>query len=155
MAGVIGTHVVTQVAFVVKDVEKTKEKFAEFFGVSVPPTIDSGKYEVTKTVVDGKPAPDAGCLMAFFDVGSGLQMELIQPNGHKSTWQDFLDQHGEGIHHIAFGVNGMDKVIEAAGKWGITCVQRGKYGDASGEYAYLDASRDLKCIVELLESYKN
>jgi len=31
-------------------------------------------------------------------------------------------------------------------------VQHGIYGDGSGEYNYLDAP-DLKCIVELLESY--
>jgi hypothetical protein len=33
-------------------------------------------------------------------------------------------------------------------------MQQGKYNDASGEYAYLDAYGDLKCIVELLENYK-
>jgi len=35
----------------------------------------------------------------------------------------------------------------------MTCTQRGKYGDASGEYAYMDATADLKCFIELLENY--
>ena len=155
MAGFINSNVITQVGFVVKDVEKSKKKWASFFGVTVPPTINSGEYEVTKTLYKGKAAPKAGCLMAFFSAGPNMQLELIQPNGEKSTWQDFLDKHGEGIHHIAFRVEGMDKVIEDCGKEGLKCVQRGKYGNARGEYAYLDGARDFKCIIELLENYKD
>ncbi len=36
---------------------------------------------------------------------------------------------------------------------GMHLVQHGIYGDGSGEYNYLDAPQ-LKCIVELLESYR-
>ena len=154
MAGVIGTSTLTQVGFIVRDIEKTKKKFAEFFGVPVPNTVDGGKYEVTGTVVDGNPAPDANCLMAFFNVGNGVALELIQPNGVKSTWQDHLDQHGEGIHHIAFNVKGMDDKIKALEDFaGATCVQRGKYGSGTGEYAYIDAHGEMKCLLELLENY--
>ena len=101
MANPVLANRLAQVGFIVRDVEATKIKFAEFFGVPVPPTCDGGKYEVTGTTVNGEPAPDANCLMAFFDL-ENIQLELIQPNGVKSTWQDFLDTHGEGIHHIAF-----------------------------------------------------
>ncbi len=154
MPGIIGNHLVTQVGFIVRDIETTKRKFAAFFGVEPPVHFDGGRYEITGTTVNGQPAPDANCLLAFFDVGPGIQLELIQPNGVKSTWQDFLDEHGEGMHHIAFGVKHMDEKIQDCEKFGMICVQRGKYGDGSGEYAYLDASKDLKCLVELLESYK-
>lgn len=154
MAGIIGTDILTQVGFIVRDIETTKKKFAEFFGVPVPNHFDGGKFEVTGTTVNGESAPDANCLMAFFDVGPNTQIELIQPNGVKSTWQDFLDEHGEGVHHIAFGVKGMDEKILQCENFGMKCVQRGKYGDGGGEYAYLDASNDLKVLIELLESYK-
>ena len=103
--------------------------------------------------LEGQPAPDANCWMAFFTVGPGVQIELIQPNGVKSTWQDFLDQHGEGIHHIAFNVKNMDEKIARCEDFGMKCVQRGKYGGGNGEYAYMDAHGDLKCLIELLESY--
>lgn len=72
----------------------------------------------------------------------------------KSTWQDFLDEHGEGIHHIAFPVKGMDEKILAVENFcGAKCVQRGKYGGGNGEYAYLDAHDEMKCMLELLENY--
>ncbi len=89
MAGVIGTQVMTQVGFIVRDVDATKKKFAEFFGVDVPPHFDGGRYEVTGTVVDGKPAPDANCLMAFFDVGPNMQLELIQPTASRAPGRIF------------------------------------------------------------------
>ncbi|MCL2107728.1 MAG: VOC family protein [Oscillospiraceae bacterium] len=153
MAGTVGTNILTQVGFIVEDIEATKQKFAEFLGLPVPPHFDGGKFEVTQTQVKGKPAPEANCLMAFFDVGANLQIELIQPNETPSVWRDFLNEKGEGIHHLAFGVRGMDKMILNCENFGMTCVQRGKYGDGGGEYAYLDAYKDLKCLVELLESY--
>lgn len=153
MAGIIGTNLITQVGFIVKDIEISKKRFAAFLGVEPPPHFDGGEYEVTGTVIRGRPAPQANCLMAFFDVGENMQLELIQPNGIKSAWQDFLNEHGEGIHHIAFGVKDMEDRIKACEALGMPCIQRGKYGSGDGEYAYLDANRDLKCIIELLESY--
>ncbi|MCL2093179.1 MAG: VOC family protein [Treponema sp.] len=154
MAGIVEENVITQVGIIVRDIERSKEKWAAFLGVPVPPTISAGEYSVTKTRFRGEEAPDATCLMAFFSGGPHLQVELIQPNGAPSTWQEFLDQKGEGIHHIAFRTQGMDKAVAAFEAAGMELVQRGLYGDASGEYAYMDATEDLKCIVELLESYK-
>jgi methylmalonyl-CoA epimerase len=153
MTGLLNTNVIIQVGIIVKDIEKTKVKWAEFFGIPVPATIQAGEHEVTQTKYMGQDAPNAKCQMAFFDAGPNMQLELIQPNGEKSTWQDFLDEKGEGIHHIAFKVNDTKKILETCEKAGIKCIQQGKYGDASGEYAYLDTYEEFKCIIETLESY--
>jgi catechol 2,3-dioxygenase-like lactoylglutathione lyase family enzyme len=153
MAGTVGTHLFAQVGFIVKDVEATKRKWAEFLGVDVPETQPVGDYSVTQTTFMGQPAPEASCLMAFFDVGPGLQLELIQPNEAPSTWRNFLNEHGEGIHHIAFQVQDSARQVANAEAAGLKLVQHGVYGDGGGEYNYLDAP-ELKCIVELLESYK-
>lgn len=152
MDGIIGTHMLAQVGFIVKDVEESKRKWASFLGVDVPETQPSGDYAVTQTQFQGEPAPEASCLMAFFDVGPNLQLELIQPNEKPSTWRNFLEEHGEGMHHVAFQVKDSKTCVANAEAAGLKLVQRGVYGDGSGEYNYLEAP-DLKCIVELLESY--
>jgi len=152
MSGILGTNILTQVGFVVRDIETTKRKFADFFGIEPPANCDGGEYAITQTTVNGQPAPDANCTMAFFDVGPNVAIELIQPNGAKSTWQDFLDEHGEGIHHIAFCIKDMDGKILACENFGMKCLQRGKYGNGGGEYAYMESS-ELKCLIELLENY--
>ena len=94
-----------QVGFVVNDIEKAKKQFALLFGCEIPPTCDCGTFDVTQTQIYGKPAPDAACVMAFFDMTPGVQLELIQPNEEPSVWRDYLNTYGEGIHHIAFQVD--------------------------------------------------
>ena len=153
MAGIVGTRLVAQVGFVVKDIEETKRKWAEFLGVDVPPTQPCGDYEITQTIFEGEPAPKANSLLAFFNVGPDLQIELIQPNNEPSTWRNFLTEHGEGLHHLAFQVHSSKEQIANAEAAGMRLLQHGIYGDGSGEYNYLDAPQ-LKCIVELLESYQ-
>ena len=151
---VIGTDVLTQVALVVNDIEKSKTRLAQFFGIPSPATIGSGDFAITQTEVFGKPAPDAACKMAFFSVGNGVMLELIEPNEIPSVWRDFLNEHGEGIHHIAFNVKGMDGAIKSCEDFGMQLVQRGNYGDGGGCYSYLKGGDGLPFIVELLESFR-
>lgn len=152
MNGVIGTNMLAQVGFVVRDLEASKKKFAKFFDVEVPADVDSGDYSITQTIFQGEKAPDAHCTMAFFDVGSNVRIELIQPTEAPSAWREYLDSHGEGIHHLAFRVKGMQQVIDSCESFGMTLQQRGEYNTGSGRYAYMDASKDLKFILELLEN---
>lgn len=139
-----------QIGFIVKDIEKTKKEFARFFGVPEPPIINSGEYAVTKVEYRGDPSPKAQCKMCFFYFGD-LQMELIEPNEAPSIWREHLEQYGEGLHHLAFNVNGMQINIERCEEWGMKLIQRGEYRRGDGRYAYLDASDSLKMVIELLE----
>lgn len=80
----------------------------------------------------------------------------IQPNEASSTWRNYLNEHGEGIHHVAFNIQGMKmpEAVKRCEEFGMTLEQKGEYGDASGRYVYMNAYKDLKCIIELLESDK-
>ena len=61
----------------------------------------------------------------------------------------------EGVHHLAFHVTDTTGRLDALQEqFGWPTVQRGKYGDASGEYAYVDCVDDLKVMLETLESYR-
>ncbi|GHU65446.1 hypothetical protein FACS1894184_01240 [Clostridia bacterium] len=150
--GVVKTKLVTQVGFIVRDIEATKAKWAQFLGVTPPPTMGCGDYAVTQTKYMGAPAPDADAKLCFFDVGPGLQLELIEPNEAHSTWRDYLETHGEGPHHLAFQVKGMKDAVAACEAFGMKLEQTGEYGDASGRYAYVNADDSLKVLIELLES---
>ena len=154
MDRIIGTKKIAQVGYIVKDIETSKKIWAAFLCVEEPPTVACGDYTITQTTYKGKPAPKANSLLTFFDMTDGIQIELIQPNEYPSTWRDFLDTKGEGMHHIAFQVDNSEKVIAAAKEFGIEVVQQGTYGDGSGKYTYLEGSEKLKCVVELLESFE-
>jgi len=147
---IITNRTVTQVAVIVKDIDKAREAWADVLGVDPPEASVAESHPSRPTRYRGNPS-DAKAKLAFFDMGN-LQIELIQPLGGNSTWQEFLDKNGEGIHHIAFSVkdiNGIEKKFELQG---MPTVQNG--GWDGGAYSYIDASARLGCILELLENYR-
>lgn len=155
MKGILDQAKFAQVGYVVNDIEETKRKFALLFGCKEAENVTGGDYEITRTTIFGKPAPKAGCKLAFMDLTPGVQLELIEPNHEPSVWRDHLDEYGEGIHHIAFQVEDADTVIaELKEKFDAVVEQMGNYGDGSGRYIYLCCHKDLKCRIELLESFK-
>jgi len=147
---IITSKTITQVAVVVKDIDNARIAWAQVLGVKAPEVSIAESNFSRPTLYKGNPS-DAKAKLAFFAMDN-LQIELIQPLGGKSTWQEFLDKNGEGIHHIAFQVkdiNGMEKKFELQG---MPTVQRG--GWDGGAYSYIDASKNLGCILELLENFK-
>ncbi len=144
----LGNRVVTQIGLVVHDIERTSQAYAEFFGVEKPQWFWTDAADVARTEYRGERS-EARAKLAFFDMGP-LQLELIEPDEHPSTWRESLDKNGEGFHHIAFVIDGMKEKIELLGNNGYPLLQKGEY--EGGRYAYLDTFKDLKVIVELLEN---
>lgn len=137
---------VTQVAMVVKDADAVAKVFAKIFGVEVPEGRLTDPYEKGHTTFMDEPT-EARSKLIFFEM-ENLQIELIEPDGKPSTWQQYLDDHGEGIHHIAFFVKDMEGELTRLGEIGMNLEQRGQY--TGGEYAYLNGGELLPCIFELL-----
>lgn len=141
-----GFRRVTQVAIVVRDIEEAAERWARLLGVPKPRVIETEEWERTRMTYRGAPSRGRAKL-AFFDLG-GVTLELIEPIGGPSTWSEFLEEQGQGIHHIAFVVDDMDAAIRRLEEEGGVLVQRGDF--EGGSYAYVDAREKLGAIVELL-----
>jgi len=146
---ILGTNVVTQIALVVNDVEATARAYADFFGVECPGWAWTAPYEQARTEYMGKPS-QARAKLAFINIGEHLSLEIIEPDENPSTWREGLEKNGEGVHHIAFNVDGMKKITERLERNGISLTQKGEY--TGGRYAYFDSSGPLKTVIELLES---
>ena len=146
-----GTKIV-QIAIVVHDVQKYAKSYAEFFGVEVPEIIISETEDKAKTRYHGRPTK-ARVKQAFFRFDN-IVIELLEPVGGPSTWKDFLDNNGEGVHHIAFEVKGMDGRIAEMRDRGINLIQQGQWTTyTGGRYAYFDSKDRLAVILELLENF--
>lgn len=146
---VITDMTVTQVAIVVKDIDKACAEWASLLGIDIPGANTFEGHSSRPNRYRGE-LTDAKVKLAFLSMGN-LQIELIQPLGGKSTWQEYLDKEGEGIHHIAFGVKGIEEVEKLFESRGMPVVQTG--GWDGGAYSYIDASEKLGCVLELLENY--
>ena len=145
----LNSRVVTQVGIIVKDIDKTAKAWAELLGVTAPKWFLTDPAEIAHTTYRGQPTP-AQAKLAFFDLGQ-VQLELIEPVGGPSTWKDFLDQKGEGVHHIAFAIRDMDGQIRVLDKLGMPAVQRGDY--TGGRYGYIASDPKLGVVLELLENF--
>lgn len=145
---ILGTNVVTQLGILVKDIEKTAQDYADLLGVEKPEIYMTATPDIAKTVYMGNDTP-ARTKQAFFHVGPNVDIELLEPDHEPSTWRHDLDAYGEGVHHIAFVINGMRKVVETFERNGMKEIQRGEW--IGGRYSYLDAKDTLKLTLELLE----
>lgn len=148
MNNTLGTNIIAQIGIIVKNIEKTSQAYADFLGVEKPPANWTDTVDKAETEYNDKPSP-ARAKLAFFDMGS-LQLELIEPDEHPSTWREHLDEHGEGVHHIAFVVEDMKGTVKRMEAKGMPLIQKGEY--TGGRYAYMDTNEDLKVLLELLEN---
>ena len=145
----LGTNIVCQVGLIVRDVEKSAETYSQVFGLPKPNVIITDPVDVAKTAYRGEPT-SARAKLAFFDMGQ-VSLELIEPIDGPSTWQEFLEEHGEGVHHIAFRIKDTGGVVAYLEGKGIEVVQQGHY--TGGMYTYVDSAPALSVILELLENF--
>lgn len=143
------TNVVTQIGILCNDIDKTAQEYADLFGIEKPEIVMTATPDIAKTKYHGEPTP-ARTKQAFFHVGPNVDIELLEPDHNPSTWRHDLDTYGEGIHHIAFVINGMKKVVERFERNGMKEIQTGEW--VGGRYSYIDAKDKLKVTLELLEN---
>ena len=144
----LGTHVVTQIGIIVRDIATKARAWSDILGLPMPEIIITDMVDKAQTEYDGAPTT-ARAKLAFFHMGQ-LDVELIEPIGEPSTWRDQLDQHGDSLHHIAFEIKGMKEKVAYLDSQGVPLLQRGEY--TGGRYAYLNGVAQLGTVLELLEN---
>lgn len=94
----------TQIAWVVKDLEKAKINFQNLLGItkfSATTTVELKEYAATYY---GESSDAINLLAMAYSGGSFI--ELIQPVSGRSVFQDFIDEHpAGGVQHIAFSTS--------------------------------------------------
>lgn len=144
---VLGTNRVLQACFITDDLERSSRWFADVLGIELPPIIPASPPEEAKVEYKGKPA-EVTCTARHF-MFINLDVEFIQPGPEPSSWRDWLEKHGPGFHHLAFGVKGISEKAAGLAEQGFAVLQKGEF--TGGRYSYLDTEKDLGAIVELLE----
>jgi methylmalonyl-CoA/ethylmalonyl-CoA epimerase len=139
---------VMQIGLVVENIKHAVHAWSHLLGVEPPSIITTDTVDLAHTEYEGRPT-SAQARLAFFDLGQ-VALELIQPLGEPSTWNDQLIVHGPSLHHIAFEIKGMEVHIQELQKHGLRLVQRGDYD--GGRYAYVDGQKQFGTVIELLEN---
>ncbi|MBN1438368.1 MAG: VOC family protein [Anaerolineales bacterium] len=137
-----------QIGFVARDGAATARKLARLTGLPLPDPIVTDGFDKARTEYRGQPTP-ATAKLYFFDFGQ-LAVEIIEPVGGPSTWREFLDRRGDGVHHIAFRVENTGRTAAALSALGMPSIQKGVF--EGGSYDYIDAEKYIGTILELLDS---
>jgi len=91
---------------------------------------------------------------AFFPIGD-TEVELLESTSPDSPVAKFIENKGEGLHHIAFKVDGLDSVLrelERKGAWLIDSTPR--VGAGKKRIAFIHPKNAFGVLVELCEDIK-
>jgi methylmalonyl-CoA/ethylmalonyl-CoA epimerase len=86
---------IEHIGIAVKDMDEAEKRFARLLGIA------SYKRETVES---------EGVLTSFFKVGES-KIELLSATRPDSPIRKFIDKKGEGIHHIAFEVENIERKI--------------------------------------------
>ncbi|HEY1668405.1 MAG TPA: VOC family protein [Trebonia sp.] len=98
------------IGWVVRDCAAAQQELGARLGAG--PFVSAGtEARFDQALVHGKPVPFS--LRIAFGVLGGVLIELLEPLDDRSPHAEFLDAHGEGMHHLAFLVPDFDEQLAA------------------------------------------
>ena len=98
---------ISQVALVVNDLEKSMRDYAETMGWGPWTIYEYNPPRLHDVLVRGAPQ-EFTWIGAETPVGS-TYIELLQPLEGPSILREFIDERGEGLHHIGYWAKSMDE----------------------------------------------
>jgi methylmalonyl-CoA/ethylmalonyl-CoA epimerase len=88
---------------------------------------------------------------AFFKVGQ-TKIELLEPTSEESTIAKFIENKGEGVHHIAFAVPDVADALAEVEAKGVRLIDKAPRGGAEGlQIAFLHPKSTCSVLTELCQ----
>ena len=143
---------VLQVCVVVKDLQVAMERYWNLLGIGPWRVYTYKPPLMVKSTLRGK-EQRYSMRLAVADIGA-VNWELVQPLEGPSIYKEFLEKHGEGLHHVAVATDGYDQTVAALAKEGIGILMSGTLRTGS-TYAYMDTEAALGAIVEIYKRSKD
>lgn len=95
--------------------------------------------------------PDQKVKVAFIPVGES-KVELLEPTTDDSPVAKFIAKRGEGIHHITFRVDNLEKALEEAKAAGIRLIdETPRLGAGGAKIAFLHPKSTGGVLLELCQ----
>ena len=139
---------VQQVALVVTSLDQTIQKYSEHFGIGPWWVALFEPPHLTDMRIRGETA-SYSMKIAIAWTGN-VMWAIIQPIEGPSIYKEFLEKHGEGIHHVLVEHEGkcFDSMIASFSSHRHTPLMEGRFGEV--RFAYLDTEAPLKTVLEIV-----
>lgn len=129
------THI-EHIGIAVKDLEASVKYYEEVLGLECY-AVEEVKDQRVKT--------------AFFMVGQ-TKIELLESTDPEGPVGKFIEKKGEGVHHVAFAVNGLENWLETAADKGVRLIDEKPRKGAEGlDIAFLHPKSTGGVLTELCE----
>jgi methylmalonyl-CoA/ethylmalonyl-CoA epimerase len=126
---------IEHIGIAVKDIEEAAKLYEDVFGCQISDTID---------------VPDRKLKIAFIDI-FGTKLELIMGTDDESTISKFIEKKGEGIHHICFEVEDVEKAAAQLQEKGIELVDKPRMGAEGKKIVFIKPKSTHGVLIELKE----
>jgi hypothetical protein len=87
--------------------------------------------------------------IAFTELGP-VELEIVQPLEGESTLTEFLETHGEGLHHLRFNVQDVQQVIDYLAPHGIEPAMSGVGLRPGTTWMHLDTAEQVGFVIEVM-----
>ncbi|MCW1927174.1 methylmalonyl-CoA epimerase [Bhargavaea beijingensis] len=99
--------------------------------------------------------PTQGIRVAFLDAGN-VKLELLEPASETGAVAKFIEKRGEGVHHIAFGVTGIQERMDDLRENGVRLLSDGPVPGAGGaQVAFMHPKSSYGVLYELCDKSGN
>jgi len=143
---------ITQVAVVVKDLRKTMEAYYKVMGWGPWNVYEHKPPILHHTRLHGQPA-DYSMLGAEVHCNP-IDFEILQPMEGPSIYKEFLEEKGEGLHHVSVvnSTEDVDLALANFKKQGVEVSMEGRLGEGIRFY-YMDTDPVLKMVAETVSGH--
>ena len=129
---------IDHVGVAVEDIDAALDFFQQVFGA--PPA-------------QVEELPDQGVRATLIQVGQ-TRLELLEPMSPDSAVGRFIQSRGQGLHHLALNVSGIQEKLDALDRRGLRLVDKEPRHGLSGNIAFVHPSSVFGVLTELVESFK-
>src|SRR5208337_1695890 len=143
---------ITQVAVVVKNLRKTMEAYHRILGWGPWSVYEHKPPILHHQELHGK---SANYSMLGAEVHCDpIDFEILQPLEGPSIYKEFLEEHGEGLHHVSVvsTAENVDQALENFKKNGVDVTMSGRLGEGIRFY-YMDTEPVLKMVAETVSGH--
>ncbi len=135
------------VCIVVNNIDKAMAYYKSF---GIGPFFAPPIKDIKQTYL-GKPIPpDYFKRKEMLGKMGNINLQLCQPAGGDSPWQEFLDKRGEGMHHLGYFCADIEKEQKALEKRGIPAILTSRFEGGGGAF-YADLSKNGSLYIEFIQ----
>lgn len=131
---------IEHIGIAVKNMEESNRLFSKLLGKE--------PYKIEEVASEG-------VRTSFFEIG-GVKIELLEATRADSPIAKFIEKKGEGVHHLAFAVEDIEKSLAAKVEEGFSVINdKPKEGADNKIIAFLHPKSTNGVLVELCQEKKD